>query len=712
MISQVGVNDRAKVIARIASRLESIVIAIAFIALLFLLQCDLDMTAQFWLSISLLVASLALWMWKDNQFVSVALLILSASASLRYISWRLVHTLIFDNFFDGFFCLLLVLSELYVVTILFLNYFQILWLDRSYDNAVPDPSYKPSVDIFIPTYNESPDILRRTVCGAQGIRYLNKQVYLLDDGRRQEVKQLADELGCGYITRTDNKHAKAGNINHALTKTKGEFVIIFDADHVPVPSFIERTIPFFKNDPKLALVQTPHRFLNASPTERNLYLEGKLPQEQELFYQRVQIGNNRWNAAFFCGSAAVLRRSALLEVGGVATETVTEDCHTCMKMHALGYNSIYVSTPLSVGLSPESFDGYVVQRSRWGRGMAQILRVDNPLVKKGLSLPQRICYFSSMMHFFFGVPRMVFLFAPVLYLLFNINQLKGVPEDVIVMLIPHLVIANMACNYRHGNIRHSYWSEVYEATLAPYLGYATTMALLDPKAGKFNVTPKGILIEKASFNEAGWPVLICFFLCLIGLVYSPIRFVLSHQVMEHQAIAVNGLWAFYNLVIAANACWICVERPYASSTHRIVRDFPIRLAIEPHKKQLEGITVELNEYGAVLKMPASAADLLVGTSAVLSFRQSSRVALPLKVNATVSHVEPDGKDSTIVTVDFVNVAPDKAASLVQLIYCNQETWGRFREPDDSLLKSYLSLVGSPFRVAYKTWLSLRKRRAS
>ncbi|RAF92882.1 UDP-forming cellulose synthase catalytic subunit, partial [Burkholderia multivorans] len=218
--------------------------------------------------------------------------------------------------------------------------------------------------------------VKPTVFAAQSVDWPTDKlrVYLLDDGRRPEFAAFARDAGIGYLTRDDNLHAKAGNINRALPKTHGEYIAIFDCDHVPTRSFLQTTMGEFLRDPKCALVQTPHHFFSPDPFERNLGTFREVPNEGNLFYGLVQSGNDLWNAAFFCGSCAVLKRSALEEVGGVAVETVTEDAHTALKLHRRGYTSAYLPTVQAAGLATESLAGHVKQRTRWARGMAQIFR--------------------------------------------------------------------------------------------------------------------------------------------------------------------------------------------------------------------------------------------------------------------------------------------------------------------------------------------------
>jgi cellulose synthase (UDP-forming) len=344
------------------------------------------------------------------------------------------------------------------------------------------------------------------------------------------------------LTRDTNEHAKAGNINTALQWTTGDLILILDCDHIPTANILKQTVGFFF-DPTVSLVQTPHWFYNPDPFERNLLTEGRIPVANELFYKVLQKGNDYWNAAFFCGSAAVIRKQHLLDVGGIATETVTEDCHTSLRLHSLGYKSVYYDKIMVAGLAPEKFSAYVGQQVRWARGMAQILRLENPLFnrKLKLSLPQRICYFSATSHFFFGFPRLMYAVAPVLYLIFGINLVRGLGIETVAYAIPHIVLALNANYITYKNVRFSFWNEIFEYAMAFQDGLVTFMALLNPKLGKFNVTDKGVSITERQFDweSAKVSVIITSFL-LLSLVAVPIRLLLQPETQE--AILINGFW--------------------------------------------------------------------------------------------------------------------------------------------------------------------------
>ncbi|HBV38844.1 MAG TPA: cellulose synthase, partial [Erwinia sp.] len=242
--------------------------------------------------------------------ISLVMVFLSALMSTRYIYWRATETLAFNSEIEAILGIGLFIAELYVWVILLLGYLQTSWpLKRTIEPMPEDISLWPTVDIYVPSYNESLDVVRDTVLAAQCIDYPRDKlkIYLLDDGKRSEFAVFAADVGVGYITRDDNRHAKAGNLNHAMTITKGELITVFDCDHVATRTFLQATVGPFLKDPKLALLQTPHYFYSPDPFERNLKAARKIPNEGALFYGPVQQGNDNWNATFFCGSCAVIR---------------------------------------------------------------------------------------------------------------------------------------------------------------------------------------------------------------------------------------------------------------------------------------------------------------------------------------------------------------------------------------------------------------------
>ena len=367
---------------------------------------------------------------------------------------------------------------------------------------------------------------------------------------------MCDELGIQMLVRDDNEHAKAGNINTALPRTQGDLVLILDCDHIPSRGLLQHVVGFFQN-PKVALVQTPHWFYNPDPFERNLLTKGKIPVGNELFYKVLQKGNDYWNAAFFCGSAAVIRRNCLLEVGGIATETVTEDCHTSLRLHSLGYETLYYDKIMVAGLAPEMFSAYVGQQVRWARGMAQILRLENPLFnpKLKLTLSQRICYFSATSHFFFGFPRLMYLIAPMLYLLLGINPVRGLGLETLFYALPHILLSMQTNHLPYKHVRFSFWNEIYEFAMSFQAGIVTLLALVNPKLGTFNVTDKGMTVDARRFDfESVRYLLILGVLTAASLAAVPFWLILSP--LDTQSVLINTMWCLFNLLLVVAACLV------------------------------------------------------------------------------------------------------------------------------------------------------------
>jgi cellulose synthase (UDP-forming) len=616
---------------------------------------------------------------------------LSGFASLRYFYWRVTSTLNLDGPLDASASILLLAAELYGVLVLFLGYFQTIEMEK---RTPPPLRALPSVDVFIPTYNESIEIVRRTVIGALAIDYPRKQVFLLDDGRRAAFEAMARELGCFYLTRSDNAHAKAGNLNRALARTHGDLVAIFDADHVPVRGFLRKTVGFFE-DGGIALVQTAQHFFNPDPYERNLNLQGRIAPEQTFFYHVIQPGNDFWNSAFFCGSCAVLRRSAIDAIGGFKVSTVTEDAHTALELHARGWRSVYLGLPLAAGLATESFAAHVVQRMRWARGMAQILRLDCPLFKKGLRLPQRLNYFNAMLHFFFGLPRLVMIAAPLAFLLLGIHSFRADVLAVMAYILPHIVLSTIGNALISERFRHSFWGGVYEVSIAPYTAWVTLLALFNPKLGKFNVTDKGTSIEAARFDfTTSRGSLVFAGLSLVALVVAfPLRLwsfdPASGPPAELHAILINALWAVANLVTLVAAACVAYEQPQQRRAPRVARDFPCELRVAG--RVVKARCLDISEAGARLELEGVCA---VPDSCEVSIAGERRAVV---VGARRVWCEW-GTAGVEAGLAFVSVDADRHRVLVELIFSDDRGWLRSTYPRDDPFRSFGYLLTTLWRV--------------
>ncbi len=600
----IDAKQKKKSSSSLSSRFLNIAIGtVVFLLAVLCFTIPFSLTAQAFFIVALWSLGM-MFRRMPGRFPTILLITLSVTVSCRYIWWRYTSSLNWDDHLALFLGCVLLMAETYAWIVLILGYFQNIWpLNRQPVSLPDDQSTWPTIDMMIPTYNEDLDVVRATVYSALGIDWPKEKlnIYILDDGKRDSFKEFAEEIGVGYIRRPTNEHAKAGNINYALKQTSSEYVAIFDCDHIPTRAFFQMTMGWFLNDEKLGLIQTPHHFFSPDPFERNLSNFGDVPNEGSLFYGLIQDGNDLWDASFFCGSCAVLRREPLEEVGGIAVETVTEDAHTSLRMHRLGYRSAYLRKPLSAGLATETLSAHIGQRIRWARGMAQIFRVDNPLLGKGLKWQQRLCYANAMLHFLSGIPRIIFLLAPLVFLLLHTYIIYAPALAIILYVLPHMVHASITNSRMQGEYRYSFWGEVYETVLSWYIARPTTVALFAPHKGTFNVTAKGGLIEDTHYDwtisKPYWLLVIlnilgiCFGLCRLG--WGPDD--------ELGSVVVNLLWVFYNLLILGGAVAVAEESKQVRKDHRVVVNIPMSIHLPSGHKvrcdikdfSLGGLRVEL-----------------------------------------------------------------------------------------------------------------------
>ncbi|WP_052118373.1 UDP-forming cellulose synthase catalytic subunit [Erwinia oleae] len=642
--------------------------------------------------------------FNKSRKTSMVMVFLSALMSTRYIYWRATETLAFNSEIEAILGVGLFIAELYVWGILILGYLQTSWpLKRTIEPMPDDVSLWPTVDIYVPSYNESLDVVRDTVLAAQCIDYPRDKlkIYLLDDGKRSEFAVFAADAGVGYITRDDNRHAKAGNLNHAMRITKGELITVFDCDHVATRAFLQATVAPFLKDPMLALLQTPHYFYSPDPFERNLKAAREIPNEGALFYGPVQQGNDNWNATFFCGSCAVIRRSALEEIGGFATETVTEDAHTALKMQRRGWKSAFLSLPLAAGLATERLGLHVIQRTRWARGMTQIFRVDNPLFGRGLKWQQRLCYLNAMLHFQFGIPRVIFLTAPLAYLLFNLNIIHSSANLIFAYVLPHLVMSLYVNSRMNGRFRATFWGEIYETVMAFHLVIPTLLTMISPKHGKFNVTDKGGLLDVGFFDfNIVRPHVICAMLLLIGVASGVVRAV-AHDYfgVDPYVIALNVGWALFSLVILMAAIAVARETKQTRKTIRIDVKIPLVLHYASGISS-RSTTVNLSMGGAQIAAPDSrheddaieAIDLMLQTGAI---------SIPVSII---------GAENGVVRLKFDEIPLSRRRELVRVVLSRADAWIKPEGPKDRPLRSLLTIIRTVFELFWLTWKDRRAKK--
>ena len=682
----------------------------AALLLALVVSVPLDLTGQLLFSAGSFGAALLLSR-TPGRLTTLAMIVLSISASSRYMYWRVTDTVGFTNWVDACFGFGLLLAELYAFLVLLIGYFQTAWpLQRRPVPMPQDVDTWPSVDVFIPTYNEPLEVVKQTVFSAMQMDWPKDRlhVYVLDDGRREEFRDFCEELGVGYLTRDNNAHAKAGNINAALAVTGSDYVAIFDCDHIPTRSFLQICMGWFIRDPKLAMLQTPHHFFSPDPFEKNLDTFHVMPNEGELFYGIVQDGNDLWNAAFFCGSCAIIKRAPLLEVGGVAVETVTEDAHTALKLSRHGYNTAYLELPQAAGLATESLSAHVGQRIRWARGMAQICRVDNPLFGPGLKLGQRLCYFNAMLHFFYGLPRLVFLTAPLAYLFFSAHVFQATAAMITAYALPHLMHASITNSRIQGRFRYSFWNEVYESVLAWYIMRPVLVAFVNPKLGKFNVTAKGGVIEQSYFDwSIARPYLILLLLNLLGFVVGIWRMVAVGPSSEvFTTLVINMVWTAYNIILTSASLAVASETRQVRSTPRVTAALPAALRFADGKT-LVCETDDFSQSGVGLRVP-NELQLETGSEVHVSlFRSDEEGTFPAQVTFSGG-----GR----LGLRFEGLSLQQQADIARLTFGRADAWIDFwgnRQHDKPLtsLKSVMVIgVRGLGQLAANTLNILRGRR--
>jgi cellulose synthase (UDP-forming) len=353
-----------------------------------------------------------------------------------------------------------------------------------------------SVDVYVCTYDEPAEVVLATLAGCRALSYPHT-TYLLDDGRRPEMEELARLAGARYLTRPDNSHAKAGNLNAALPRTDGDLVFVLDADHVPMPDALDALLGYFDDD-HMAVVQSPHDFSNHDSVQH--YMVGR--HEQSLFYRVICPGKNRHGAAFWCGSAALIRRGALIEIGGVATETIAEDFHTTIRLQRHGWRSAYHDEVLVQGLAPHDLDSYLLQRDRWARGNLAVFTLpESPLRARELAPSQRLSYLASLLAYF-APPMRLLLLATLALVLWT----GALPMKLSVIALAVLWLPSVTLNLIAGSALARGYMRIAETThfelLTMEIYTRALRCILVPGRTAFKVTPK------QGTDLGGWHALI------------------------------------------------------------------------------------------------------------------------------------------------------------------------------------------------------------
>lgn len=479
----------------------------------------------------------------DRTWARSLIVLCGAVLLLRYLAWRLGETLEIPGL--GTAGQLWVWTCLVAELLLVLdNFLSLVVMSRRADRSreadrhaarlrSAPASELPTVDVFIPTYNEELEVLERTIVGAKSINYPNAQVWVLDDGRRDWLEEFCARKGVGYLRRPDNRHAKAGNINHALARTDADFVAIFDADFVPHRDFLYRTLGFFE-DARIGIVQTPQRFFNPDPVQLNLGAPRLFPDEQRFFFDRVLPSRDAWDAAFCCGSNCIIRRSALELIGGIPTTSVTEDILTTLALLRHGYVTRYLNEKLAFGLSAESLRAFFVQRQRWCRGGVQILFLRDGPLGPGLELMKRLLFFPS--YWLVQLPAtLVLALMPIVYLWTGVPPLYVASvDDFLGYQLAALLFFVFAFAWLAPGAFVPVLNTAIHLFMAIRLAPTALATLVKPFGTPFRVTPKGAAGRRGARDRTTSGVALLLLLALLG---GALRVPLGYLIGHHHRLA-------------------------------------------------------------------------------------------------------------------------------------------------------------------------------
>jgi len=630
--------------------------------------------------------------WSRRLVVGI-LLILTG----RYVLWRSLSTLNLNTPLNGAFSLGLFFLEMLILFSATIQLFLMLNLKEHRHHAdekslaVIEGNFHPSVDILIPTYNEPTFILRRTIIGCQALEYENKTIYLLDDTRRLEMQALAEELGCKYITRADNRHAKAGNLNHAFTKINGQLIVVFDADFIPTTNFLTRTVGFFQ-DEQIALVQTPQSFYNADPIAHNLGLKNVITPEEEVFYRQIQPIKDSAGSVVCAGTSFVLRRSALEKTGGFVTESLSEDYFTGINLSAKGYKLIYLDEKLSAGLAAENIGAHATQRIRWAQGTLQAFFIkSNPLTIRGLKPLQRLAHLEGLLNWFGSISRVGFLLMPLAYSFLGIIPVQATVEEALYFLLPFYLTQLTVFSWLNSHSRSAILSEIYSIALAFPLALTVIKVMFNPFSKGFKVTPKGNANNKFYFN---WYLALPLIVLFIGNAVSLWRNLgmclallwqqtTTPEIVQHfQGLDLGWIWSIYNLLLIGIALLILLDAPKAD----VYEWFDLRRIVRLNigEQTAWGVTTMISEVGAEIALTQQIPmELIPNKSVNLEIAEENLQLHAEIINTSIKEEFPT------IRVKFPLVTLSQHRRLVEMLFCRPGQWKRKCTPNE--LQSFILL---------------------
>ena len=543
---------------------------------------------------------------KNTQVFGKICLLLSIYCTLIYLCWRIKYSIpveagpiaITGN------VLLLIVEVLGFIEslILFRN---LLGLKKHPLPEIPQDAW-PDVDIFIATYNEPTELLRKTINGCKHLKYpdLSKvHIWVCDDNRRPQMRKLAEEMGVGYFDRPDNKGAKAGNLNHALALTSAPYIVTLDADMVVKSDFLLKTIPYFvdvelreQSRPEaerlhLGLLQTPQCFYDPDVFQHALYSEKRTPNEQDFFYRTIEPAKTTTNSVIYGGSNTILARRALEDIGGFYTESITEDFATGLLIESAGYVSLALPEPMASGQTPHTFREHIQQRTRWARGVIVTAKKLKIWRRKNLTLAQKVSYWSSVIYWYSPIKNFIYVLSPLMFATFAIPVFKCNWLELMAFWLPMFFLQDLNLRVNSKNAISTKWSGIYETSVMPHLFIPILKESVGISLSKFKVTDKSKRGGKRKRDIRSMiPFLILAALSVAGFV----RIIVIFEAMQTVSYLILLFWIVRNLYFLIMAMFLIDGR---DSDGEVVKVLDAEMvSITADGKAYDGVTTLLTEH--------------------------------------------------------------------------------------------------------------------
>jgi cellulose synthase (UDP-forming) len=628
-------------------------------------------------------------------------LFLSSFATLIYLCWRVSCSIPFAY---GWLAvggsILLLVVEIGGFLESLVHYSSLLKMRKHPLPQISDDEF-PDVDVFISTYNEPPELLRKTIVGCKYMEYPDKSkvhIYLCDDHRRPEMRVLAEELGVNYLDRPDNEGAKAGNLNAALVRSSSPYVVTFDADMIPQRKFLLNTIPYFVEAEHinaslpegqrrpLGFIQTPQSFYTPDVFQHNLYSEKTVPNEQDYFYDVIEAAKTSTNSVIYGGSNTIISRKALEDIGGFYTKSITEDFATGLLIESAGYVSLGLSKPLASGIAPATFREHVQQRTRWGRGVIATAKQLKFLRNRKLNLSQKLSYLGSVAYWFSPIKNLIYLISPLMFAVFCIPIFKCTLIDMALFWLPMHLLQMVALRVTsHGKIS-ARWSGIYETAVMPFLLIPIVKEILGISLVKFKVTDKGKAGSKRKIDKKS---LLPFAILLVLTVGGLVHMVYMMVILEYVGILAVMFWLLRNMYYLSMCLFLGMGRDTDGENVKVLAAEAVTI-VKDGGKQLEGITTKLTEHSVDIFTDEMDA-LYLGEPAALEI---SNEYYRLSVKGTVVSVHHSCNDDipSVYTVEILDFG-GKRDEYIQMLYDRTPTLPQYMRLGNGYVDNFWKNLG-------------------